>query len=349
MHPSIPGIVAASSAHGYKVKKVLPIPNFSPETIAISGTKAYLAADPNGITIVDISNPLNPQIVGGFQNDGHHPYYQVAVVGNTMYAMPAAPVVLNDDGVFYVVDVSNPAAPVVLGQLTDARLKSLTEGIAVKGNTVFIGSQGNSSVVAIDVTDPTTPAIIGELIDATYLLNLQQLVIKGNYLYTQASDFSTSDGFFTVVDITDPTNMAVVAHVALTNGPTALVVSGNRAYVSLYSDPTSAFGGVAAIDITTPTAPSLLGTLLDPSLLFIFGGDVSGTKFWAALNSSPSPPGGVVVVDVSDPTNMKIVKIITDPALDTGEQVVISGAYAFAVSGFEDTGGKSLLVISVPQ
>jgi len=101
--PPAPAPAPAPTPAPYVAQAVLPIPNYAPEDITIVGTKAYLAADPNGVTIVDISNPLSPSIVGGYNNDGSHGYYQVAVVGNTMYAPCHG---TND---FDVVDVSNPA------------------------------------------------------------------------------------------------------------------------------------------------------------------------------------------------------------------------------------------------
>lgn len=106
-------------------------------------------------------------------------------------------------------------------------------------------------------------------------------------------------------------------------------------------------GGLAVVDISTPTAPTVLGTVIDSSLLYLLVGDISDNKFIAAINNSPSPPGGIAAIDVSDPTNPTFITSFFDPTLDTADAVAISGNYAYVVSGFLGSGADTLDVLDI--
>jgi hypothetical protein len=320
----------------------LAIPNYSPETVAVVGNTAYLAADPNGLTIVDVTNPAAPRILGTWEHAG---LFQVAVAGNYVYVPDHA------SDTFTIPNVSNPASPSVVGTLTDSRLGSM-EGIVVKGNYAFITCSSNggdttpNSIASINITDPTNPTFAGYLTDNTYLLNSGPLAVSGNYLYSIADDFSTQNGFLTVVGISDPLNMSVVGHVAIPNGPASVVISGNRAYVTSYNDVTNTFGGLTVVDISAPTSPAILGSIFSTKLLSAFVSDISGTLVYVPSFNSPGT-GMVNVVDVSDPANPFIVTSFTDSSLDQVGAVTISGTYAYVVSGFLGAGANTLDVLDI--
>ena len=75
-------------------------------TLALSGNYAYLADSGAGLQVIDVSNPANPQRVGGYYTNGFA--IGVAVSGNYAY-------VADYDAGLQVIDVSNPTNCVRVG------------------------------------------------------------------------------------------------------------------------------------------------------------------------------------------------------------------------------------------
>ena len=70
--------------------------------ITVRGQLAYVADYTEGLTVVGISNPLAPHIVGWYKDPVHNEMYDVAVIRN-------AAVVSNGDKGVWLLDVSDPA------------------------------------------------------------------------------------------------------------------------------------------------------------------------------------------------------------------------------------------------
>jgi len=96
-------ILEQDPANGLKVISSVPIPS---SRVVVAGQYAYLAAGDAGMAIVDISDPLHPQIVARVNDRGH--VYDVDVIGNTAY------LALGTEGIL-TVDVTNPRYPVSTG------------------------------------------------------------------------------------------------------------------------------------------------------------------------------------------------------------------------------------------
>ena len=74
--------------------------------MAVSGNYAYVADGDAGLQVIDVSNPANPQRVGGYDTSGDA--QGVAVSGNYAY-------VADGGAGLQVIDVSNPANPQRVG------------------------------------------------------------------------------------------------------------------------------------------------------------------------------------------------------------------------------------------
>ena len=79
-----------------------------------------------GLQVIDISDPANPQRVGGYDTAGHA--YGVAVAGNYAYVADA-------DAGLQVIDISNPANPQRVGGYDTA---GTAYGVAVAGNYAYV-------------------------------------------------------------------------------------------------------------------------------------------------------------------------------------------------------------------
>lgn len=133
--------------------------------------------------------------------------------------------------------------------------------VASQGNYVYVGRSTNpgNEFFTIDVTDPASPSISGQLALGG---DPNDIAVSGNYAYIASSDDS---GELTVVDISTPTSPTSAATFNLTaansgnaNSDGLAVVIGKTDYVYLTRS-TSGGKEFYVFDVSTPTAPSLVG------------------------------------------------------------------------------------------
>ncbi len=93
--------------------------------------------------MIDVSNPANPQRVGGYDTSGYA--YGVAVSGNYAY-------VADYDAGLQVIDVSNPANPQRVGGYDTS---GSAYGVAVSGNYAYV-ADGDWGLM---ILGPRTPRI----------------------------------------------------------------------------------------------------------------------------------------------------------------------------------------------
>lgn len=165
-------------------KCILPIavPTFEPwevlstisfgnriNTVAIFDKKAFIAV--NGVQIMDLSDPTDPQLVGSINQFGSDMYAgdgieQIAVTKNTvcLWLIPRCSGTCRGtpyDGTLRFYNITNPANPI--------RTSSMDLGtgdILADGNYVYAALQSDWSIrtfYVIDVSDPAKPVIVGSV------------------------------------------------------------------------------------------------------------------------------------------------------------------------------------------
>jgi hypothetical protein len=147
-----------------------------PYSMKLVGHRLYIAArGDSAITIVDVSNPAAPQLLAEIVDDSVNPsspFHRLAnvnsvdVVGNILYAVSGA--FAGPDASLTIIDVSDPANPVRLAEVSDDSIDSLSRftglrgawGITVTGNTAFVTSFSDNTLTAIDVSNPSSPRLL---------------------------------------------------------------------------------------------------------------------------------------------------------------------------------------------
>ena len=107
----------------------------------------------DSLTVIDVSNPASPQIVGHVTDaklmepdqvtSGHHRLRRFSFSDSLT-----------------VIDVSNPASPQIVGHVTDAKLNG-AYSVTVAGTTAYVASRDSDSLTVIDVSNPASPQIRG--------------------------------------------------------------------------------------------------------------------------------------------------------------------------------------------
>ena len=235
--------------------------------LAVSGNRAFgLASTPSALVVMDISDPqhmrnLGSVALGTYGDDGvayRWPYayvvgsngFQVVNVGN-----PAAPVVAgrlsrrgrrvavsgsnayvaDQYSGLYVIDVGNGGAPALRGRLT-----TTAYDVKIVGTTAYVAA-GAQGLLVVDVTNSQQPVVLGRL---QGIGNAYDVDVQGGLAYVAAGASGLK-----IVDISQSANPVLLATALTTRGATSIKASGAFAYVSEWGD------GFEVIDVTNPLKP----------------------------------------------------------------------------------------------
>ena len=129
---------------------IFDIPNVSCRSITIVGSTAYVGASSfvkAGMYILDLTNPIAPEIVGHLAGSSY--YKDIMIAGDRAYMIDSY------DSSVVVADISDPAAPVKVGNL----------GVVVTGKALLYRAPdlyvAAEDLKVVDVSDPGAPVIVG--------------------------------------------------------------------------------------------------------------------------------------------------------------------------------------------
>lgn len=256
--------------------------------LSADGNYAYVTSKSGTrLTVVDVSSVDHPRIVGSLLDATNLPSpVDIARLDDTHV------VVANDTGSkFAVIDVTDPAAPVLAGVISSA---SVTGGAVVTiGTNAFVVGTNTTRVVAISCADPEAPVVTSTLTNA--LFQGRGLAASGNTLFVASA---TNDSL-AAVDATNTAAMTLLGSVTdatRLDGALGVVVEDYVAYVV----GSGATGIFATVDVSDPAAMAVTDHIVDTSHL---GGandlvKVGDTVF--VVNSA----GFLSRIDVGDPANI---------------------------------------------
>ncbi len=129
-----------------------------PRDIAAAGALVFVADQPAGLIVVDVSDPAAPTVTGGLSL-GREPITGVVVPDARSWdsAPPSVVAVASGAGGLQVVDVSDPRAPTVATPIAPA---GRFAGAAMWGERLFVA--GDGALRVFDLADPGQPALIAE-------------------------------------------------------------------------------------------------------------------------------------------------------------------------------------------
>ncbi|MHC4212422.1 MAG: hypothetical protein ACYSWP_03510 [Planctomycetota bacterium] len=335
--------------------------------IAVSGYVLALADGPGGLKLFDISTPNLPQLSSVYQTQGSA--MAVASLGSythvldeqqglvTLLVLPGFSMFISlcpdvefgqaielDStkayitdrlGSFFVIDVSNPFAPLLRGQ---TRLNAPGNSIAISGTYVYVAA-GDAGTEIVDVSDPDNPLSIGSIpttgdaIDLT--ISVDDAFVAGGA------------GGLRVIDISNPLATLERGAYTLGSSPYAVAVDSNIVFTS------KADSGLQALDISSPADPNQVGTL--ESLLL---GDIQAdykvnfidysllAQDW--LGSGPSLLGDIYKDDTVDYKDLRQMVLNWLVEIIPGEirGIAISNQKAYIANGLE---GLQIVDISNPS
>lgn len=197
----------------------------------------------------------------------------------------------------YVTDISNAAAPVTVGTLTDVSLDGVYN-VFIRGKYLYTASSLANSFGVIDISNPASPVIAGSLTDATNLASIGSITVRGKYAYYASGGTHDAVG---VIDISNAAAPTFVSYVRPFDEPVLGNIRGKYIYVT-----THPLDALKCFDISNPAAVtevgSVTGTALDGAHHIQ---TVNKYAYVANLGSATTPY--LTAVDISNPTAPSVV------------------------------------------
>lgn len=183
---------------------VVPFSGAIPGKFYARGRYVFLPVQSNtgdhstdGLYVIDVSNVNSPSVVGSaIVGNGPAPV-DCDVIDNTVY-------MADEGGGFHIINVTDPANPAILANVTTGLIGLGSTGIAARGRYVYISCLTNAFISIYDVLDPSNVTIAATLSTANLNVPARQ-VIDGRYLYLVNRGISVllppTGGSLSIIDI----------------------------------------------------------------------------------------------------------------------------------------------------
>lgn len=201
------------------------IPVVGVKDIVGSGDIMYVARGDQGLLVVDIRDRLSPVVL----NDFAEPLERVRVMGNYLVGLARKPWEGDpDSGVsgpglveLVLIDMTNPASPVVLNRLTledSSPVKTGSEpidpGLELHGGYAYISLWDHSAfpphmeVAIVDLELPLAISLVNRLADGVFGQMINGMEFSVDTLYTVNENYFSGDAVIYTTDISDPVTAA---------------------------------------------------------------------------------------------------------------------------------------------
>ena len=254
------------------------------QKVVYANNKAFVA---NGscLLVLNIDNPEEPSEISILNLPSGAS--GLAINGNYAYVAAA-------DSGLCVVDISNPAQPVLRGACLTY---DLCQTVFYSNNLVFVTSR--NGVKIIDVSNPASPTQVSSIFRST----VSEVFVDGNFLYIPCNE----DGMF-IYDISDPANPIFKSAVQNGNHVRCVVVKEDYAYVS-------EGGNFVVYNATDKTALQQVSSIEGPLKSMVYKNDtIYGIGHWKGLKIidvknplAPSIIGGQADFYYSNPVDLEII------------------------------------------
>jgi len=282
--------------------------------VAASGSLAVATGGSFGLKVVDVGDPTNPTSVGSLTGNftaaamnGRYAYVLNIIPGNPAHVdlvvvdliVPAVPVIVgrlpftgaagidaSGSLVFvagaanglYVVDVSNPLLPRVIGNYDTP---GSAKAVRFASGYAYVADYFSLQIIEIG-NHPTNPTYKG----STTTTTAATISVEGNRAYL--IDGTSID----VVNITDPAHPQLLA-TSTSYGAQGIQIAGSLLFLTIPSPNFTPKGTINVLGISPSGSPTFLGTVVIPGISralalsgnYLYAGDSAGVIDVISLGS----------------------------------------------------------------
>ncbi|MHA1973428.1 MAG: LVIVD repeat-containing protein [Candidatus Hodarchaeales archaeon] len=268
--------------------------------LLVKDTLVFVAAEENGVIILDVTNPENITQIGQIIEDVVNPK-EIGL----------------KDGICYVVDetrglkaynISNPNSSFQVGSTLPESSGSYLD-IKIKDSLAYIAAQ-NRGLVIINITNPSNLVKVGNYAD---IGETEGIFVQENLCFV-----ADGRGLLDIIDISNPlTPTKLYSSPKYGWGASAFVAEG---YLFLAAGEE----GLQILDVQDPTNPVLVGSIKDESSFRQV--IVRGSYAYIAAGEE-----GIRIINISDLTSPQIVWSWTDSG--AAYNLDIDGDYLYVADG----------------
>ncbi|MHA1396832.1 MAG: hypothetical protein ACTSSF_03915 [Candidatus Heimdallarchaeaceae archaeon] len=310
------------------------------EVFLKDGLLYVTAGGPDGLSILKISDMVEPKIIGTFHSnwvskevyiDGNIAYVAdskagVLIVNITDPTLPsnittyhtvdrASGVFVSGDylyiadstGGLQIVNIADPVHPTNVTAFYPH--SSYTINVYVEGNIAYLAN-GAAGILFVNVTNPSNPTLIGS---TGYVDFVRDIFVQGDLVYACAGQYLK---IFNVNNPTKPIQLGSY-HTGLYS-VLSLYVDGTHAYIAAWDE------GLQIVDVSNPYHPSNTTAYKTP--YGAYGVFVSGDYVYVAIDYC-----GLIILDISTPSNPQLYDVISTEG--NAASVVIYGENAYVANG----------------
>ena len=235
-------------------------------------------------------------------------------------------IVQKNADLFQIVDVSNPASPVIVSTTTTAL--GLTSGtsssVYVQGNYAYITvGNGGNKIHVVDVTNPREPRFANGTGGLTITnCDASDTVAQGRYLFVACTSNSTLRTF----DISNPASPTLISTFTTLNAPNAIAVQGRFVYLGEAQDT------IEIVDVGNVASPKQVGATDDGIAAAINSVAIQGRYLYAGSTSAGHTMYVIDVGNVAKPMVLSTNVNITAGTSPGFTKIVTQDRYMYATS-----------------
>jgi len=282
----------------------------------------YLYTGGQGLSIFDITDQANPNLVGTINNDWVTGLYVDGDYAYINYSNWDSKTNMSKSG-FKVIDVTNKENPT---EVADLNMDGNIYNIATLNNYIFISygiygqQESETGIKIVDMTDKTNPSFIKNIAVRRYG--------GGPFCIAGKSGYFLDSGNLKIIDLKDPANANVDENYPLSLSANEIVVNGNYFYfvmantlqiIDLSDSNLEIIGGVFGRGYTQGIA------IEEDYACLSYKVSDSNDENWIIKES------GLQIIDLSDKTQPSIVTKIDIPG--EAAEVFIKDNYAYVAAG----------------
>jgi len=249
----------------------------SAKGVAVYGNRAYIADEWEGLSIVDISLPHIPTLLGTFKTSG---FFTEDVAADGRYAYVAA----GGNGLF-IINVQNPYSPRREGQIA---LPGYARAVRLAGNLAYVACD-TGGLQIVDVSTPSAPALVGAYQAQTPVLGLH---VADGRAYLAAGD-----GGLIVLDVSDPASLQLLGKADTPGQAWSVDVENGLAFIA------DGESGLTIVDVRAAPTPTPTHT---PTATATASDTPSPTDTWtptATSTGTPTPSPTATATATPTPTS----------------------------------------------
>lgn len=267
-----------------------------------NGSYVYVVNETT-VQTVNVSNHASPAVVSTVTNPdtSSNPQQKDIAVANGHLFITAT----NHNNVRSV-SISNPAAPVFLGQVA---VSGGPQAIEVSGSYAYVLSYSGATLKTINISNPSAMAVVSTV---TTNPGPIELAVQGSYLYVVSQNGTQKLEIFSLANPASPT---LVGSVTISGNPIPLSVNGSYAYIGSKSG-----SKLEVVNVSNPALPVLVGGSASNSVIDPKGLYATGSYLYVAVSYGST--NQFQVWDISNPSVWSNVNTVT---ISGGAPVFVTG------------------------